>query len=149
MDPLSVSASLIAVIQITGSIISFCYDYRQSAKHASKEIVQISDELNSLRDILDSLLRLAEKAEVEGGLNGVSQLSTFQLLLKDDGPLWACRRELEKLKEKLEPKGEAGSWRGLKKVLVWPLKEGDVKKTLGMLERLKSTLQLGLSADQT
>lgn len=149
MDPLSVSASLIAVIQITGSIISFCYDYRQGAKHASKEIVQISDELNSLRDILDSLLRLAEKAEVEGGLNGVSQLSTFQLLLKDDGPLWACRRELEKLKEKLEPEGEAGGWRGLKKVLVWPLKEGDVKKTLGMLERLKSTLQLGLSADQT
>ncbi|KAB8292154.1 hypothetical protein EYC80_007897 [Monilinia laxa] len=149
MDPLSISASLIAVIQITGSLISFCYDYRQGAKHASKEIVRISDELNGLRDILDSLLRLAEKSEGNGG----AQLATFELLLKDDGPLWVCRRELEVLKGKLEIRDGDGGWRarGLEKarMLVWPLKEGEVRKTLDVLERLKSTLQLGLSADQT
>lgn len=147
MDPLSISASLIAVIQITGSLISFCYDYRQGAKHASKEIIQISDELNSLRDILDSLLKLAEKSEV----NGLGQLATFELLLKEDGPLYTCKIELEKLKGKLE-RGGVGTrqgWKGLKTVLVWPLKEGEVRKTLSVLERLKSTLMLGLSADQT
>ncbi|KAF7923232.1 uncharacterized protein EAE98_007937 [Botrytis deweyae] len=147
MDPLSLSASLIAVLQITGSLISFCYDYRQGVKHASKEIVQISDELNSLRDILDSLLKLAEKAES----NGFSQLSTFELLLKEDGPLFVCKNELEMLKGKLEKGGVGGSegWRAIKERLVWPLKEGEVRKTLVVLERLKSTLALGLSADQT
>ncbi|EDN91972.1 hypothetical protein SS1G_07834 [Sclerotinia sclerotiorum 1980 UF-70] len=145
MDPLSISASLIAVLQITGSLISFCYDYRQGAKHASKEIVQIQDELNSLKGLLDSLLKLAEKSEADG-----KQLSTFELLLKDDGPLSMCKLELENLREKLE-KGGVGKngWIGLKNVLVWPLKEGEVRKTLSVLERLKSTLLLGLSADQT
>lgn len=147
MDPLSLSASLIAVLQITGSLISFCYDYRQGVKHASKEIVQISDELNSLRDILDSLLKIAERAES----NGFSQLSTFELLLKDDGPLFVCKTELEKLRGKLEKGGVGGSegWRAVRERLVWPLKEGEVRKTLVVLDRLKSTLALGLSADQT
>lgn len=111
--------------------------------------MRISDELSGLRDILDSLLRLAEKSEGNGG----TQLATFELLLKDDGPLWVCRRELEVLKGKLEIRERDGGWRarGLERarILVWPLKEGDVRKTLDVLERLKSTLQLGLSADQT
>ncbi|TEY70400.1 hypothetical protein BOTCAL_0104g00090 [Botryotinia calthae] len=147
MDPLSLYASLIAVLQITGSLISFCYDYRQGVKHASKEIVQISDELNSLRDILDSLLKLAERAES----NGFSQLKTFKLLLKDDGPLFVCKTELEKLRGKLEKGGVGGSEgrRAIRERLVWPLKEGEVRKTLVVLERWKSTLALGLSADQT
>ncbi|CCD47337.1 similar to ankyrin repeat domain-containing protein 29 [Botrytis cinerea T4] len=136
MDPLSLSASLIAVLQITGSLISFCYDYRQGVKHASKEIVQISDELNSLRDILDSLLKIAERAES----NGFSQLSTFELLLKDDGPLFVCKTELEKLRGKLEKGGVGGSegWRAVRERLVWPLKEGEVRKTLVVLDRLKN-----------
>jgi hypothetical protein len=33
--------------------------------------------------------------------------------------------------------------------LTWPLKEGDVTKTLDNLERTKATLQLALTADQT
>ncbi|KAK6596806.1 pfs domain-containing protein [Botrytis cinerea] len=83
--------------------------------------------------------------------NGFSQLSTFELLLKDDGPLFVCKTELEKLRGKLEKGGVSGSegWRAVRERLVWPLKEGEVRKTLVVLDRLKSTLALGLSADQT
>jgi hypothetical protein len=142
MDPLSIAASLIAVLQVTSAVISICYDYRQGQKHASREVIQLSDELSSLKDILDALLRLVEKSS-----NNLDEakLATFELLAKPDGPLLTCQSELERLRKKLEP--ESG-WRAVKRSLVWPLQEGEMKKALGGLERLKSTMQLALSADQ-
>ncbi|TAQ86423.1 hypothetical protein B7494_g5250 [Chlorociboria aeruginascens] len=125
----------------TASLISICYDYRQGVKHASREAIQITDELNSLRDILDALLKLVEKSELDDS----QKLSVFELLIKPDGPLETCHLELQRLKTRLEP--ESG-WRAVRKALVWPLKEGEMKKTLSNLERLKSTMQLALTADQ-
>ena len=141
MEALGVAASLIAVIQVTSAVISICYDYRQGQKHASREAIQLSDELSSLKDVLDALLRLVEKPES----SDPGRLETFELLAKQDGPLSTCQVELERLKKKLEP--ERG-WRAIKKSLMWPLQEGEMKKALGNLERLKSTMQLALSADQ-
>ncbi|KAH8817231.1 hypothetical protein F5884DRAFT_778825 [Xylogone sp. PMI_703] len=142
MDPLSVTGTLIAVLQITGAVISICYDYRQGAKNASREVIQISDELNSLKDVLDALLRMVEKDES----SDATTLATFELLTKPNGPLAACQTELEILKAKLEP--EKG-WRAVRQSLAWPLKEGEMRKTLSSLERMKSTMLLALSADQT
>jgi hypothetical protein len=143
MDPLSIAASLIAVLQVTSSIISICYDYRQGQKHSSREVIQLSDELNSLKDVLDALLRLVEKSS-SNNLDE-ARLSTFELLAKPDGPILTCQVELERLRRKLEP--ESG-WRAVRRSLVWPLQEGEMRKALGSLERLKSTMQLALSADQ-
>ena len=141
MDPFSITGTLIAVLQITSAVITICYDYRQGSKNASREVIQISDELSSLKDVLDALLRLVEKSES----SDASDLSTFELLARPGGPLLTCQTELERLKRKLEP--ETG-WRKMKQSLVWPLKEGEVKKALGSLERLKSTMSLALSTDQ-
>ena len=35
MDPLSVTASIIAVIQISGGVVSICYNYRNAVKGAA------------------------------------------------------------------------------------------------------------------
>lgn len=140
MDPLSITGTLIAVLQITSAVITICYDYRQGSKNASRDVIQISDELSSLKDVLDALLRLVEKSEA----GDASDLSTFELLARPGGPLLSCQTELERLKTKLEP--EKG-WRKVRQSLVWPLKEGEMKKALGSLERLKSTMSLALSTD--
>lgn len=142
MDGLSAAASLIAVLQVTSAVITICYSYRQGQKHSSREVIQLSDELSSLKDVLDALLRLAEKS---GASDDTARLATFELLAKPDGPLLNCQSELERLQAKLEP--ESG-WRAVKRSLVWPLKEGELRKALGALERLKGTMQLALSADQ-
>jgi hypothetical protein len=141
MDPISITGTLIAILQITSAVITICYDYRQGSKNASREVIQISDELSSLKDFLDALLRLAEKSES----NDASDLSTFELLARPGGPLLSCQTELERLKSKLEP--EKG-WRKVRQSLVWPLQEGEMRRTLGSLERLKSTMSLALSTDQ-
>jgi hypothetical protein len=138
MDPLSITGTLIAVLQVTTSVISTCYDYRSSVASASREVLQITESLNSLKDVLESLLRLIETTQS-------GELSTVELLAKDGGTLQSCQAELERLKGKLEP--EKG-WRKLRNSLVWPLKEGEMRRALEELERWKSTIQLALSADQ-
>lgn len=141
MEPISLAGTLIAVLQITSSVISVCYNYRQGSKNASQEAIRISHELNSLKDVLESLLGFVEKSEP----NDASRMSTLELLAKPDGSLFACQTELEKLKMKLDP---GVGWRAVGKALAWPLKEDQTQKALSSLERLKSTMQLALSADQ-
>ena len=164
MDPISITGTVIAVVQITSSVISICYDYRSSAKGSTREIIQITDELNSLKDVLESLLRVVEKAEEDESRND-GKLATFQLLLKEEGPLATCKQELVRLKGKLEP--EKG-WRKVRQNLTWPLKEGEMRRALeacecasatrlspassidqcALVERLKGTMSLALSTDQ-
>jgi hypothetical protein len=138
MDPLSITGTLIAVVQITTSLISICYDYRSGVNSSSREVLQITESLNSLKDVLESILRLIETTKV-------GELSTVELLAKDGGTLQSCQTELERLRAKLEP--EKG-WRKLRNSLIWPLKEGEMRRALEALERWKSTMQLALSADQ-
>lgn len=60
MEPLSVTASIIAVIQISGAVISICYEYRSAVKGALKAATRITKEVKGLQDVLERLLRLAE-----------------------------------------------------------------------------------------
>jgi hypothetical protein len=138
MDPLSITGTLIAVVQITTSLISICYDYRSGVNSSSREVLQITESLNSLKDVLESILQLIETTNA-------GELSTVKLLAKDGGTLQSCQAELERLRAKLEP--EKG-WRKLRNSLIWPLKEGEMRRALEALERWKSTMQLALSADQ-
>jgi len=66
-------------------------------------------------------------------------------LSKEGGALQNCMEELERLKGKLEP--ESG-WRKLRKSLAWPLKEGEVRRAIEGLERLKSLMVLAIRVDQ-
>lgn len=152
MDPISITGTLIAVLQVTATVISITYDYRQGVSSASREVLQISSSLNSLKDVLEALLALIETSsskagsgsEMKGEESG-ARLATVELLAKEGGTLESCLGELERLREKLEP--ERG-WRKVRKSLVWPLKEKEVKRVLEGLERGKSMMLLALSADQ-
>jgi len=104
----------------------------------------MSSELNALKDVLESLLRLAENSQSEvGGVEG--RFPTVEKLAQKGGTLETLGRELERLKEKLQPQE---GWRKLRAALVWPLKEGEMRKCLGDMERGKSMVMLALSADQ-
>src|SRR5215475_5720622 len=133
-------ASIIAIVQLTGTIINICYDYQKGVRKAHKDQAAITKELKSLHAVLERLLELAESESDKGS----ARLSTFDSLTKPDGPLAECEAELISLKEKLEP---ASGWKAVGKALTWPLKEGDTRKILDKLERLKGTLNLALTAD--
>ena len=55
MDPLSITASIIAVLQAANAVVAVCSYYKGGAK--------VVDELRSLRDVLEGLAPLAAQAE--------------------------------------------------------------------------------------
>ena len=142
MDPLALIGSIIAMIQLSGAVISKCYDYKKGVQRASKEQRRITDELTGLRNILEKLIEIAENEHAEHG----SQLASLNLLNEPWGPLAMCQAELTSLKEKLELEGRRGS---TLRALNWPLKESDTRKSLETISRIKETLTLALTADQT
>jgi ankyrin repeat domain-containing protein 50 len=148
MDPLSITASLIAVLQISGSVTSTLYEYRAGVKSASGDAARIISELNGLRGVLEGLLQAVEKEDASSG--GGSRLATFQALAQPNGELELCKTDLEAVSVKLGGDGLASSsgWKRVRRALEWPFKEKDVEKLWGSVQRAKTTMHLALATDQ-
>jgi len=140
MDPLSVTASIIAVIQLTGSVVSAVYSYRTDVKNAPEDAAKIIEGLTALSHVLEKLLQMVETERN----TKVTRLASLEGLLKPDGPIESCQKTLERLNAKLQP--EKG-WRAVKQSLIWPLKKDDIKKTLKEITTAKETLGLALTVD--
>ena len=140
MDPLSVTASIIAVIQLTGSVVSAVYNYRTGVKNAPEDAAKIIEDLTGLSHILERLLQLIEKDRH----TKITRLASLEGLIKAGGPLESCQKTLEHLNAKLRP--EKG-WRAVKQSLTWPLKKDDIKRALDEIATAKQTLGLALTVD--
>ena len=153
MDPLSITASIIAVLQAAEAVISVCCDYRSAVKGSSWEVPRVLEEVRTLRSVLLTLEELADKAETPSS-DAKSRLPTLKSLCDPDtGILIECRNELNDLNTKLTPpewSGRTGSKRrGLVQALTWPLKKGETEKVLASIERFKSTVDVAITTDQT
>lgn len=137
-DALGIVASVIAVLQLTGKLVSLGYDYIRGAIDASKDIRRLLGELHSLSNVL---LILQDHARHDKTL----RLTALQTLSGQNGPLEGCRLELQRLQLKLEPKT---GLRGKMKSLVWPLKEKETFQHISRLEGHKNLFNLALTADQ-
>jgi hypothetical protein len=144
MDPLSVTASIIAVLQVTTSILSICY----AAKRATRELPYIVAEVTSLRDVLQAIEQLAQKAD-SGDQAATNHLPTLRALCQHDGPLQQCLSELQSLERRLAPNRYRPSiW---KNVFVQGFRQmqqnNDTLKILERIRRLRGTLVLSLAVD--
>ena len=155
VEPLSITTSIITLLQATNTVISVCYDYSAALKGAPWELSKVLRELKGLRDVLESLEKLA-KASADANPAAHSQLPTLELLCnfkRGSGPLMACLDEINRIKIKLSPpswSGKDGSRRqAMIKALGRPLKEKDTMRSLQNIGRFKVTLTLALTSDQT
>ena len=150
MDPLSITASVITLIQAANEVVSLCYSYTTAAKGSNRSVSGITDEVKSLRNILESLEQLVRRDTYVKSTSS-SQLQTIKNLC--DGEAGPIAKELKYLDEKLRPPAWAsrdGSRRkAILQALIWPLKEEETKKTLTNIERLKASLELALNIEQT
>jgi hypothetical protein len=134
MDPLSLTTSAIAILQISGVIINTCYDYRIRAKNIAKDASRIINELNGLRTVLED--ECNEK---------VIQNRVLGKFAETDRPLARCETCLKELAKKLELKA---GWRAAREAIFGPLRESEMVKTLQDISSTKSTVQLALALDQ-
>lgn len=141
MDPLSISVSIIAILQASNAVLSICYDYRAAVKGSSWALTRVTEEVKALRTVVETLENLTADALVtseEDNTNKtiVSRLPTLDLLCKSNGDKGAlldlCLKELKGIERKLTPPGWAGA-AGSKRLaavraLGWPFQENDLTK---------------------
>ncbi|KAI9875567.1 MAG: hypothetical protein M1830_008336 [Pleopsidium flavum] len=126
MDPLSVTAGIIAVLQISSNVVKYLADVRGAPESRKRLMVEIS----LTRGILGSVQLLTQ---------GVTQD-----LLKE--PLQECIKTLKYLENKLAPSDK----RRIKfeQALRWPFDKSEIDETFRTLERQKSLFELALQNDQ-
>ena len=107
MDPLSISVSIVAILQATTTVISICYDFRACIK--------VIDEVKSLRNILETLEQLSQ-AQASGASPVTKRDQYSSYCDPENGPLVSYERELGYLEEKvIEPMGKGRGrrwWKG-------------------------------------
>jgi hypothetical protein len=135
-DALGVTASIIALLQLSGVVIGYLKDL----KDASKDCQNILLEIGNTRCLLQVLNDL-----ITGSHTQPSYLAAARSLAVLHGPLDQFRSALERLSEKIIT--PANGFAKAAKVLTWSLKKDEVKELLSTIERLKSLFSLALQND--
>jgi hypothetical protein len=134
-DPLSISASITALLDLTGKVIQ----YINRVRGAAADRQRILKEITSASGLLYRLQEYGEQA-----IRGDSWSLTLQSLNVRDGPLEQFKTALEKLISKLAP---AEGLKKIGKASTWPFQEKEVKDILNTIERQKSLFSLALQND--
>jgi hypothetical protein len=135
MDPLSVTASIIAILQLTYEVIGYLNDVKDAPTECQQCVLEASNLLNPLI----SLRYLAEQAQI--GDPWYEQLRKLNI---KDGPLDQYKQALELLRTRVE----IGD--GVQKItrrLLWKFKKEEVVSILARMERLKSVVIIALEMD--
>ncbi|EFR02261.1 hypothetical protein MGYG_05262 [Nannizzia gypsea CBS 118893] len=140
MDPLSATASVIGIIQLTGAIVKICGSYIHEVKNAKQDIISLQQEIVSLAGVLEKLSQLLHSSDS-------TRLAPSQTLVSD---IIRCLSTLEALKDRVDPgMGKKLMGRLGVRALKWPLQRDEVEKTIKDLERYISLFTLSLQVDQT
>ena len=137
MDPLSVSASIITLLQSVCSAVSVL----RSIKHSSNERRRLLLELSSLRGVLEALKELNDENSIE---DDPKWTATAASLMEPDGLLNQCKSLIALLISKLQP------GKGVERIstaVAWPFQSADIKSLLATLERYKQSFSLALVCD--
>ncbi|OQE10072.1 hypothetical protein PENFLA_c096G05144 [Penicillium flavigenum] len=140
MDGVSSAASVIAVIQLTGSLVKLCGGYIQELKDARDEILSLQRSIEGIQGTLQDLQKF-----LLGG-NGKTLPTSSRLA----NTITDCLSDLRGLETKLDPgKGKKLMRKVGLRALKWPLKRAEVESMIQNLERYKSSFLLSLQVDQT
>jgi hypothetical protein len=131
MDPLSFSASLITVLDLTVTLMRFVNDVR----HAPRERSQIAREASNIYALLTTLRFRVEEADSDD-----PWFDQVKALAVADGPLDEFQVILKQLVVKIQPASKL-------KDLLWKFAKHEVEVALTRIERLKSLVTLALAND--
>lgn len=140
MDGLSSAASVIAVIQLTGSLVKICGGYIQEVKDARDDIITLQRAITGLQGILQDLQKFLQS-------HNDKTLPTSSRLVSN---ITDCLSDLRALEVKIDPgRGKKLMRKVGFRALKWPLKRAEVEGIVQNLERYKSSFTLSLQVDQT
>lgn len=121
---LSVAASAMTVVQLTGTTVAICQTYLNNVRNAKQDIQRLQEKIIALAQVLQSLNELLR------GSNS-TKLTTHDLV----DNIAACSSALTKLKERIDPETTRRRMRkwGLR-AFKWPLTRSEVDDSIGEIE---------------
>lgn len=135
MDPLSVTASIIAILQLSGKVLGYLNDVKDASKDRAKCAIEAAN-LNSLLTAL--------RFRLEEGSPGTPWYTALQALAIENGPLDQFKQALEQLQRKMTG---GSKMRKAGDALIWEFKKEEIASILGRMERLKTLVQVALQID--
>lgn len=138
---LGIIGGAIAIIQITGSIISFCENYRRASGPPPKEASLLKSDIEALRDTIEDFVKVLGRSDPSQ-----PQFEALKRLGEKDGTLSCCKADLDELNTRLKStKIKNKIWRTIR----WPMTDKELYKEITRLNSYKNTIALALSRDQT
>jgi hypothetical protein len=135
MDPLSVVASIIAVLTVTTKF----FQYLSDVKDGPKERVRCTIEASNIQHLLTKL-----RFHLEGQNVDPPWFKAVRDLASKDGPLDQFKKELEMLLAKLDVASQS---RKVVQALKWKFDKEEIKSILDRMERLKVLVMIALEMD--
>jgi phosphohistidine phosphatase SixA len=132
MEPLSVTASIIAVLQLSAKTLG----YLINVKNAPKDRTQCATEVSNLFGLLLKL-----KDQVEQGDPMQPWYTEAHALAVKNGPLDQVKQALETLQTKMT---DGGRLRKVREALKWKFEKEEIASILNQIERLKSLVEIVL-----
>jgi hypothetical protein len=129
-DPLSITASIIAILQLTSSVI----EYLRAVCDARKDRVALLFEASGLHELLLALQNCVEESNAED-----PWFTEVRKLGVGGGPLNQFKSHLERLVSKLGPA------EGLQGMLTWNFNKSEIEGILSKIERIKMLVSLALT----
>jgi hypothetical protein len=144
-ESLSLAASVIALIQLTGKVASLGHEYIQTTERAPEGLLELVGRLESLQKALNTLRAYVEEypgftvtmPQRQGDTDGDHPSTTH----KQQDPIQECITELENLQAKIEPMVD---FDGAVDKLEWTLSE-ETEQYINRIERL---ITIAISGDQ-
>ena len=139
-EALGLASSVIAVIDLSTKVASWCSEYYANVKNARDDIERLQREAQGLKATLERVQSLCD------GPNS-AKLQESQSLR--DG-VKACKEQLAQLETKLEPRtrNKLMSRYGTR-ALRWPLKSNEVDEIMKKLGNCRDNISFSLQVDQT
>lgn len=135
MDPLSATASVIAILQLSAKVLCYLND----VKDTSKGHVQCAIEASNLHNLLTNL-----RFRLEEGHGLQPWFSAVRALAVENGPLDQFKQALELLQAKMT---DGGRLKKAREALIWKFKKEEIDAILARMERLKTLVEIALQMD--
>lgn len=136
-DPLSITASIIAVIQATDYVLTSCQSYIGRVKNAAADVDKVFQETSLLKGIFLNLQELAQDEPDNERLKD---------LVCPGGPVTICKEALGDIHAKLQ-KHVSQSGLTTTRKLLWPFESKKLDEILERIRMQKPNLLLSLEAD--
>jgi hypothetical protein len=135
MDPLSLTASIVAVLQLAQTLTSCIYEVR----NATVEQANLAIEASSLYNLLTTLRFRVEEAGLDD-----PWFNQVKLLGRENGPLDQFKITLETMVSELSSSRKREQ---ITSALLWKFTKKEVENALARMERLKSLITCALTDD--